>query len=150
MTQLGISSFGVYLPRLRLARSAIAQAHAWAFPNLKGMARGTRAYGSFDEDSITMAVAAAREALPPGAAAGAVAALHFASTTLPFLDRQNAGVIGEALGLGADLHATDACGSQRAATCALIHALRGNGTGSRGRGRQAAHQAGQCPGDAGR
>lgn len=127
MTQLGISSFGVYLPRLRLARSAIAQAHAWAFPNLKGMARGARAYGSFDEDSITMAVAAAREALPPGAAAGAVAALHFASTTLPFLDRQNAGVIGEALGLGTDLHATDACGSQRAATGALIHALRGNG-----------------------
>ncbi len=127
MTQLGISSFGVYLPRQRLARSAIAQAHAWAFPNLQGMARGARAYGSFDEDSITMGVAAAREALRPVAPQGAVAELHFASTTLPFLDRQNATVIGEALGLGGDLHTTDATGSQRAGTGALIHALRAEG-----------------------
>lgn len=123
MAQTGITSFGVYLPRLRLARSAIAAAHAWAFPNLKGMARGERAYGSFDEDSITMAVEAAREALRTGPGGDAVGALHLASTTLPFADRQNATVVAEALGLGPALHATDSGGSQRAATGALIHAL---------------------------
>lgn len=136
MTQLGISSFGVYLPRQHLARRAIAQAHAWAFPNLQGMAKGARAYGSFDEDSITMGVAAAREALRSVAPQGAVVELQFASTTLPFLDRQNATVIGEALGLGGDIHTTDATGSQRAGTGALIHAppRRGTTTYSRSAG----------------
>lgn len=127
MAETGISAFGAYLPRLRLARAAIAQAHAWAFPNLGAMAKGARAYGSFDEDSITMAVAAARAALrhlPPGRAVGE---LLLASTTLPFLDRQNAGIVAEALGLGGELHAVDAGGSQRAATGALIHGLRSEG-----------------------
>jgi 3-hydroxy-3-methylglutaryl CoA synthase len=126
VTDIGISAFGVYLPRLRLERSAIACAHAWAFPGTRG--KGTRAYGSFDEDSITMAVAAAREALRPGGTGASVETLLLASTTMPFLDRQNATVVGAALGLGADLHASDISGSQRAGTSALIHALRGAGS----------------------
>lgn len=127
MAEVGIQSFGVYLPRLRLSRAAIAAAHAWAFPSLKAMAKGTRACCSFDEDSITMAVAAGREALRGPGALTEVAELRLASTTLPFLDRQNATVVAEALGLGPALHASDACGSQRAGTSALIHALRAGG-----------------------
>jgi hydroxymethylglutaryl-CoA synthase len=123
VSALGIVSCGAYVPRLRLQRSAIAEAHAWAFPNLKGLGRGARAYGSFDEDSITLAVAAAREALQPQP--GQVEALLLASTTLPFVDRQNATVVAEALGLGAHVHTSDLGGSQRAGTSALIHALRG-------------------------
>ena len=58
MTRRGILSFGAYVPRRRLDRRAIAAAHAWANPNLKALARGTRAICGQDEDSLTMAVAA--------------------------------------------------------------------------------------------
>lgn len=124
MKSLGIVSFGVHIPRLRLLRSAIAAAHKWASPSPKGPTRGARAYCAFDEDCITMAVAAARHALGPRLAAGAVRELVLASTSLPFADRQNAVVVAEALGLDEQLHSADLAGSQRAGTGALIQALR--------------------------
>ena len=44
MTQdIGILSFGAYLPRLRLQRKAIAAANTWFAPGLRGQAKGERA-----------------------------------------------------------------------------------------------------------
>ena len=124
MADPGICSFGAYVPRLRLLRGAIAEAHRWASPSAKGSTKGARAYCNFDEDSITMAVSAARRALGADCARSAVRTLLLASTSLPFADRQNATVVGEALALGDQLHTSDMTGSQRAGTSALIHALR--------------------------
>lgn len=42
-TDVGILSFGAYVPRLRLQRAAIAAANAWFNPALRAMARGERA-----------------------------------------------------------------------------------------------------------
>ena len=86
----GISAHGAYVPRLRLARSAIAAAHQWSDPSFKGKGKGERAIANWDEDAITMAVEAARDCLAHGAAPGPEAsasldALYLASTTLPFL-----------------------------------------------------------------
>ncbi|MFZ8915423.1 MAG: hypothetical protein ACO2YP_12605 [Pseudomonadales bacterium] len=39
----GISAYGAYVPRLRLARSAIAAAHQWSDPSFKGKGKGERA-----------------------------------------------------------------------------------------------------------
>ena len=50
-------------PRARLSRKAIYDANAWFAPNLKGKARGHRTLGNWDEDVITLAVAAARDCL---------------------------------------------------------------------------------------
>ena len=122
MTQLGISSFGVYLPRQHLARSAIAQAHAWAFPNLKGLARGARAYGSFDEDSITMAVEAGTDCLK-GTDRKSVDALYFASTTAPFKEKQSASFVAAALDLPEGVATSDFGNSLRAGTLAMRSAL---------------------------
>ena len=57
----GIASYGACMPRLRMSRAAIADAHAWAMPGLKGHGKGERALCSWDEDAITLAVAAARD-----------------------------------------------------------------------------------------
>ena len=119
----GILGFGAYIPRKRLQRSAIFGANAWFAPGLKGQAKGERAIANWDEDALTMAVEAARDTLT-GVDRAQVQALSLASTTLPFADRLNAGIVKEALTLPDALAAMDHGGSQRAATSALIHALR--------------------------
>ena len=86
---VGILAYGAYLPRLRLARKSVADANAWFNPALKGLAKGERTMCNWDEDTVTMAVEAARDCLI-GQDRGTVAALSLASTTLPFEDRLNA------------------------------------------------------------
>ena len=60
---VGISAWGAYAPRLRLNRKAAASANAWVAPNLMAKAKGERAMANWDEDALTMAVEAARDAL---------------------------------------------------------------------------------------
>jgi hydroxymethylglutaryl-CoA synthase len=120
--EVGILAFGAYLPRLRLSRKAVADANAWFAPGLKGLAKGERTMCNWDEDSVTMAVEAARDCLT-GQDRGAIKSLAFASTTLPFEDRLNAGIIAEALNLQPNANAQDLTASQRAATSGLITAL---------------------------
>jgi 3-hydroxy-3-methylglutaryl CoA synthase len=118
----GILAFGAYIPRRRLARTAIADMHGWLNPALKAQAKGERAFCNWDEDPVTMAVEAARDALA-GRPRGGIAALRFASTTFPFLDRLHAGIVAEALSLNEAVFALDVAATQRAATSALIEAL---------------------------
>ncbi len=119
----GITGFGGYIPRLRMERSAIASAHKWMAPGLRSLGKGRRAFCSWDEDSVTMAVEAARDALPLNQAA-VIDRLSFASTTMPFADLQNAVIIVGALGLRHDIQTLDIGQSQRAGTSALMAALR--------------------------
>ncbi len=119
---VGILSYGAYLPRLRLIRKSVAEANAWFNPALKGLAKGERTMCNWDEDAVTMAVEAARDCLI-GRDRGAVAALSFASTSFPFEDRLNAGIVLEALNLAPNVNAQDLTASQRSATSALIAAL---------------------------
>ena len=70
----GIRRIGAYVPRLRLERAAIAAATAFATGSRGGAARGTRSCCNWDEDSLTMAVEAARDCLA-GSDGGAVTAL---------------------------------------------------------------------------
>ena len=110
MTHVGIKSYAAYVPRLRMDRAAIAQAHAWALPALKGAARGERAFCSWDEDSITMSVEAVRACLR-GRRAAAVSSLTVASTTPVFSDLQNASWVAGACGLEGELATLDVSGS---------------------------------------
>ncbi|MFZ4759831.1 MAG: hypothetical protein ACOYLX_16830, partial [Burkholderiaceae bacterium] len=120
----GILSFGAYLPRARLQRKAVAAANGWFAPGLKGLAKGERTIGNWDEDPITMAVEAARDCLGD-TDRSRLNGLVFASTTHPFADRQNATVVATALNLPSALRTSDAAGSLRAATGALMAALEG-------------------------
>ena len=127
---IGVTGYGAYIPRLRMQRRAIADANAWYAPGLAGKAKGTKALANWDEDSITMAVAAARDCLGPAEDRTAVQGVFFASTTLPFAERLNAAVICEALTLPESTQAMEVASSQRAGLTALTQAVsrvRGDG-----------------------
>lgn len=115
----GIARFGAYIPRLRLARKLMLDANGWFSPGLKAYGKGERAVAGWDEDVVTMGVEAARRACPPQSGA-APAALYLASTTAPFEDRQNAGIVAGALRLGEQARTMDIGASQRAGTTALL------------------------------
>ena len=121
---IGITAYGGYVPRLRLSREAVVAANAWFNAAVKAYAKGERSMCNWDEDALTMGVEAARDCLA-GQAPGDLKAVYLASTTLPFQDRQNAGVLTTALNLGQELMTLDLTSSQRAGTTALVNALQG-------------------------
>jgi hydroxymethylglutaryl-CoA synthase len=115
----GILGWGVHLPYWRLDRSAIPPVAGG------GGGKGTRTAASYDEDSTTMAVEAARLALRGSAVAPR--RLWFATTTPVYLDKTNAGAIHAALRLDRMVPAFDAVGSVRSGVGALAAALDGSG-----------------------
>lgn len=123
MSAYGILSYGAYIPDGRMSRAAIFEAVGWAQRALKGLAKGERVFSAWDEDPITLAVEASRMALAHSETTPQQ--LSFASTTAPFLDRQNGGVVAAALDLPAGTHVFDVAGSQRAGTSALMAAAQG-------------------------
>ncbi|UXA11528.1 OB-fold domain-containing protein [Mycobacterium sp. SMC-8] len=95
--------YATYVPRYRLSGSDI------------GLRRGDRVVASYDEDSTTMAVAAATRALdghswPTN--------LYFATSSPAYADKNNASAIHSALGLPPASFATDLCGTGRSGIAA--------------------------------
>lgn len=119
---IGITGYGGYVPRLRLSRQAVAQANAWYAPQFASR-KGTRAMANWDEDSITLAVAAARDLLGPADDRSHVRSVLLASNTLPFAERLNAGIVAGALTLDDTVDAVDLGGSQRAALSAVAQGI---------------------------
>lgn len=118
----GLTGYGGYVPRLRMQRAAIAAAHQWMAPGLRGLAKGHRAFCSWDEDSVTMAVEAARDALGDGPRTG-LRSLELATTRAPFADLQCASIVAGALALPGDTQTRDLGQSQRAGVSGLLAAL---------------------------
>ena len=121
---VGICSFGGYVPRYRLDRGKIFAAIGWVNSGNLANARGEKAVANVDEDSITMAVAAGRDTLR-GIDRSQVDGVYFASSTLPYKERLNAGIITGALGLDDQVRAADFTGGLKAGTTALLSALEG-------------------------
>jgi 3-hydroxy-3-methylglutaryl CoA synthase len=119
---VGITSFGVYIPRLRLSRQAIAQNMGWYAPALAALAKGERAMCNHDEDSLTMAVAAVRDCIGKTDKSN-ISAVYLCSTTLPFVDRQNATILSTALNLREDILSADLTSGLKAGTTGLLTAL---------------------------
>jgi len=97
-------------------------ANGWMDSTLRAHGKGERTMANWDEDSITMAVEAARDCLA-GQERNSIQALYFASTSLPFADRQNAGIVAAALGLSEPLATLDITASQKAGTSGLLAGL---------------------------
>ena len=119
---IGITSFGGYIPRLRLDRMAIYQGMGWFAPATIAVAQGERSFCNWDEDALTMAVSAAQDCLS-GLDKSTIDAVYLGSTTLPFQDRLNAGILKTALNLKDNLNAVDFTSTQRAGSTALVEAL---------------------------
>ena len=108
----GIVAYGAYLPYFRLDRKAIGD-------SLGAPAdKGTRSVASYDEDTTSMAVEAARAALR-SAPAARPATLYFATAAPAYLDKTNATAIHAALDLDASAAAFDMLGSVRSGAGAL-------------------------------
>ena len=116
---VGIKKFGAYLPQRRLIRSSIASANAWFEPSLSSLSRGERTMSSWDEDSITMAVEAARDM----GNLESITQIILASTTHPFSIRQNSVIAAEALNLKTSVRSADVGGSLRSSTSAILSGL---------------------------
>lgn len=123
---LGITDYNGFVPAQAMSRAAMVDAIGWIKPNLKGLGKGARRFAEWDEDSITMSVSATR----PITQIKQPQQLCFASTTAPFLDRQNAGIIAAALDLSRETHCFEFSGSQRAGTSALINLSKRHGMNS--------------------
>ena len=108
---VGITSYGAYIPLFRLSREAIAKA-----------GRGEKAICSFDEDSMTMAVAAASDCLN-GIDGKTVDGLYFASTTSPYKEKLGAATVAMAADLRRDIITADFANSLRAGTGAFKSAI---------------------------
>ena len=108
---IGITSYGAYIPRTRLPFSVIGgQAPADGGPE--------RSVAWNDEDAVTLGVTAAIHCLE-GIDRSQVDMLLFASTTLPFQEKQAAALVARVLDLGRDIQTADHTGSTRAGTSAL-------------------------------
>ncbi len=119
---VGITAYGAYIPQQRLERMAIFQAMGWFAPAIIQFAQGEKAICNWDEDAFTMAVAASRDCMK-GLDKSLVDAVYLGSTTLPFADRQNAGMVAAALNLKPDVVSSDHTGSLKAGTGALLAAM---------------------------
>ncbi len=113
---VGITSYGAYIPRYRLARDLVAK--AWGPRYIPG----ERAVANHDEDSLTMAAEAALNCLS-GRDPRTVNGLIFASTTSPYLEKQASTLIATSLDLPAEIYTADHLSSVRAGTAALKSAL---------------------------
>jgi 3-hydroxy-3-methylglutaryl CoA synthase len=104
---VGIKAFGAYVPRYRLGKDTAG----WGSSSEKAVA-------NFDEDSVTMAVAAGMNCLK-GVDRGAIDGILFATTSPPYVEKQCAAIIATALDLRRDIFAADITGVLRAGTTAL-------------------------------
>ncbi len=116
----GIISHGAYLPYRRLDRDTIAAVAG------TGGGKGTRTVASYDEDTTTLAVEAARRALR--ATAARPGAVWFSTVTPAYVDKTNATAIHAALRLSGDVIAADFGGAVRSGVAALRSALAGGPT----------------------
>jgi 3-hydroxy-3-methylglutaryl CoA synthase/uncharacterized OB-fold protein len=116
-TRSGVLAYGAYLPYWRLERKAIA-AQLGGRP-----APGTRSVASYDEDTTSMGVEAARIALRN--APLSPRSVFFTTTDPAYQDKTNATAITAALSLGPDILSADIAGAPRSATAAFRAALGG-------------------------
>jgi hydroxymethylglutaryl-CoA synthase len=121
MASRGIVSYGVHLPYRRLDRSEIRPIAG------TGGGKGTRTVASYDEDTTTMGVEAARLALRSAPESASPSSLWFSTVAPAYADKTNATAIHAALRLDSAAPAFDANGSVRSAVGALRAALAAGG-----------------------
>ena len=117
---VGITSYGGYIPWYRMERMTAYKAMGWLNP--AAILPGERSIANYDEDSVTMAVAAARDCLKGIDKKKKIDGLYIATTTSPYRQRESAGIIGTALSLQPSIRTADFTDSTKAGTGAILSA----------------------------
>lgn len=120
---VGITSYGAYIPLHRLSKATISL--AWGDSPVPG----EKAVANWDEDSITMAVAAGMDCLK-GTDPKMLDGLYFASTTFPYLEKQSATIAATAMDLRSDAFNIDFSNSLKGGTQAIRAAMDAINAGS--------------------
>lgn len=115
---IGIISFGSYIPRLRLGRGEYQKAWGSCAADIK-----EKAVMDYDEDTLTMGIEAAKQALRSGINPLDIQALALASTTFPYEEKVLSGTFAGMLGLPEKLFCSEHGQSTRAGTEALLSAV---------------------------
>ncbi len=120
---VGITSYGAYIPYYYMSREELTK--MWG----KGQGHGEKAVAYYDEDSVTMSVAACKDCLS-GMNPRDIDRLYFSSTTAPYLEKQSASIVAATLDLRQDIFTTDFSGSLRSGTDAMKVAMDAVASGS--------------------
>jgi hydroxymethylglutaryl-CoA synthase len=116
---VGIKSYGAYIPRYRLSHNTIFNAVGFlgSFPP-----PGENAVANHDEDTLSMAVAAGMDCLT-GLKREEVGGLYLATTSQPYMLRQNSAIVAAALDMTSKIRTSDFLGSNKSGTSALLAAF---------------------------
>jgi hydroxymethylglutaryl-CoA synthase len=121
----GIVGYGAYIPRKRITTEEIA--HQWGKdPQTiqRGLLLQEKSVPGFDEDTITISVAAGRGAIErAGIDPQRIGAIYIGSESHPYAVKPSGTVAAEALGLGPDIHVADFEFACKAGTEAMFVAL---------------------------
>ena len=112
---VGITSVGAYIPMYRLNLEEITR--TWHVKS----GSGDKAVAGYDEDSITMAVAATLDCM--SRSDRKVSGLFFATTTAPYKEKQGAAIIASAVDLNKECYTGDFTNSLRAGSVAIKLAM---------------------------
>lgn len=109
----GIQSYGTYVPFYRLKKSTIAEAYGG-----RGK-RGEKAVAYYDEDSLTMAVAASLDAVEDSSK---IEKIIFATTSAPYREKSCATQIAACLDCGRNIQTIDMTNTLRSGADAFLNA----------------------------
>jgi hydroxymethylglutaryl-CoA synthase len=112
---IGIISIGAYIPMYRLNLGELGK--MWRAKSMNG----DKAVAGYDEDTVTMAVAATLDCM--NRSDRKVDGLYFATTTAPYREKQSAAIIASAADFNRECHTADFTDSLRAGSIAMKSAL---------------------------
>lgn len=104
-TKVGIIGYGAAIPRLRLKTSDISEAHHKS-GHERGLGIREKAVAAPDQDTVTLAVDAARQALKRSSKTK-IGAIYVGSESHPYAVKPSAAIVGEALNIDHGYTAAD-------------------------------------------
>jgi len=121
----GIAGYGAFIPRRRITSAEIARQWGKDPESIqRGLLLEEKSVPGFDEDTITISVAAGRAALArAGVPPERIGAVYIGSESHPYAVKPSGTVVAEALGIGPDVHVADFEFACKAGTEAMFVSL---------------------------
>ncbi len=117
---LGISAYGAYVPRYRIRVDEIARVWGDDADDIRnGLMIAEKSVPDMDEDTATIAVEAARNAIKRGADPNRIGAIYVGSESHPYAVKPTATIVGAAIGAAPTFTAADYEFACKAGTAAI-------------------------------